>query len=136
MQGTLRFLKKKGVVQKSHVVREPQPLVEGSRVSFSRTCPLYGLSDPTRYGFFMYFPLICYSLPIHTIPLALLLCMVLGKMRLYMRNLRGFTVHVSIIRMFALRTPYFHVCITAVYPSPATVFILLLTCISHAIIIA
>lgn len=33
MQGTLRFLKKKGVVQKSHVVREPQPLEEGSRVS-------------------------------------------------------------------------------------------------------
>lgn len=34
IQATLRFLKKKGVVQKNHVVREPQPLEAGSRVSF------------------------------------------------------------------------------------------------------
>ena len=37
VQATLRFLKKKGVVQKNHVVRHPQPLEEGGRVS----APLY-----------------------------------------------------------------------------------------------
>ena len=33
VQATLRFLKKKGVIPENHVVREPQPLEEGSTVS-------------------------------------------------------------------------------------------------------